>query len=83
MALLSIKVNDKTVYDVRNEYDSEKLNAAIAESGMSIKELAEELGITERTFKEKLGGKRRWLLREASALAGLLNVGVEELFFKG
>ena len=83
MALLSIKVNDKTVYDVRNEYDSEKLNAAISESGMSIKELAEELGITERTLKEKLDGKRRWLLREASAIAGLLNVGVEELFFKG
>ena len=77
--LLSVKINGKVIYDVRNK----KLNAAIAESGMSIKELAEELGITERTFKEKLGGKRRWLLREASALAGLLNVGVEELFFKG
>ena len=57
-----------------NLTDSEKLNNAIAESGMKITAIAKKLGITREGFYRKLNNETEFKASEISAMQTILNL---------
>lgn len=57
--------------------DSEKLNNAIAESGMKITAIAKKLGITREGFYRKLNNETEFKASEISAMQTILNLSNE------
>lgn len=67
----------KTKKGSENLTDSEKLNNAIAESGMKITAIAKKLGITREGFYRKLNNETEFKASEISAMQTILNLSNE------
>ncbi|SKB28588.1 putative transcriptional regulator [Acetoanaerobium noterae] len=59
-----------------------KLKGLIAEFGLSQKQLAKHLGITLRTFNDKINGKTDFSLKEARIVSSYFGKTIEEIFLE-
>lgn len=59
-----------------------KLKGLIAEFGLSQKQLAKHLGITLRTFNDKINGKTDFSLKEARIVSSYFGKPIEEIFLE-
>lgn len=56
------------------------LQAYIDWNGLTYEEVAEQLGISSRSFRYKRYGQRQFTFSEAHALASMLDVSLDELW---
>ena len=57
-----------------------KLKGLIAENGISQKDIAEQLGITLRSFNDKFNGKSDFSLTEARIISEYFKKPIEQIF---
>ena len=57
-----------------------KLKGLIAENGISQKDIAEQLGITLRSFNDKINGKSDFSLTEARIISEYFKKPIEQIF---
>lgn len=52
---------------------------AVRQSGRRHRELAENIGLSQPRFSDRMNGRTRWTLAEALALAGELRLPLDDL----
>lgn len=66
--------------------DEKEFRAAIAKAGISKREIAAQLGVSEQAFYNKMNGKAEFKNSEILKLAEMLNLSMNEvnlIFFRG